>query len=60
MITDTRAADGEVIWQPEPEGSAATGVGQFTAFLTRQGIDIGTGYDELWQWSVDEPEQFWE
>ncbi|MDF9277915.1 acetoacetate--CoA ligase [Arthrobacter sp. EH-1B-1] len=60
MITDAHAADGEVIWQPEPEGSAETGVGRFAAFLDRQGIDVGTGYNELWQWSVDEPEQFWE
>ena len=60
MITDAHAADGEVIWQPEPEDSAETGVGRFAAFLGGQGIDVGTGYDELWQWSVDEPEQFWE
>ncbi|MFL4473732.1 acetoacetate--CoA ligase [Paeniglutamicibacter sp. MACA_103] len=60
MITNAQAADGEVIWQPEPEDAAQTGVGRFAAFLGAQGIDAGTGYDELWAWSVDEPEQFWE
>ncbi|WP_230010270.1 acetoacetate--CoA ligase, partial [Microbacterium sp. Bi128] len=60
MITDAHAADGEMIWQPEPEDSAETGVGRFAAFLDGQDIDVGAGYDELWQWSVDEPEQFWE
>ncbi|MDR7159759.1 acetoacetate--CoA ligase [Arthrobacter sp. BE255] len=60
MILNAHAADGEVIWQPEPGDSAETGVGRFAAFLRGQGIDVGTGYEELWQWSVDEPEQFWE
>lgn len=60
MILNAQAADGEIIWEPDPERSAETGVGQFAAFLDRQGIDAGLGYDELWQWSVDEPEQFWE
>ena len=60
MILNTHAADGEVIWEPDLERSAETGVGHFAAFLGGQGIDVGTGYEELWQWSVDEPEQFWE
>lgn len=60
MIVNARAADGEVIWQPEPQDNAQSGVGRFATFLKGQGIDVGTGYDELWQWSVDEPEQFWE
>lgn len=60
MILNAHAADGEVIWEPDLERSAETGIGQFAAFLGRQGIDVSAGYDELWQWSVDEPEQFWE
>jgi acetoacetyl-CoA synthetase len=60
MITDARAADGEVIWQPAPEDAAQTGVGRFAAFVGEQGINTGTSYDELWAWSVDESERFWE
>ena len=60
MILNAHAADGEVIWEPDLERSAETGIGRFAAFLGGQGIDVGAGYDELWQWSVDEPEQFWE
>jgi acetoacetyl-CoA synthetase len=60
MITNAEAADGEVIWQPDLESTAETGVGRFAAFLASHGIEIGAGYEELWQWSVDEPEQFWE
>jgi acetoacetyl-CoA synthase len=60
MIVNAQAADGEVIWEPAQDLSAETGVGRFSTFLDRQGIDVGSGYDGLWQWSVDEPEQFWE
>ncbi|GAB2717548.1 acetoacetate--CoA ligase [Arthrobacter bambusae] len=60
MIVNAQAADGEVIWEPAQDLSAETGVGRFSTFLGRQGIDVGAGYNELWQWSVDEPEQFWE
>lgn len=60
MILNAHAADGEVIWEPDLERSAETGVGRFAAFLDGQGIGVGMGYDELWAWSVDEPEQFWE
>ncbi|MFJ2145348.1 acetoacetate--CoA ligase [Arthrobacter sp. MYb222] len=60
MITDARAADGEVIWQPAPEDAVQTAVGRFAAFVGEQGINTGTSYDELWAWSVDEPERFWE
>lgn len=60
MILDAQAADGDVIWEPDLERSPETAVERFAAFLGGQGIDVGRGYDELWQWSVDEPEQFWE
>lgn len=60
MITNAQAADGEVIWQPEPQDYAHSGVGRFVAFLEGQGINIGEGYDELWTWSVDETEAFWD
>jgi acetoacetyl-CoA synthetase len=60
MITNAQAADGEVIWEPDLEHSAETCIARFTAFLGGRDIKIGAGYEELWQWSVDEPEQFWE
>ncbi|GAT89652.1 hypothetical protein CVCC1112_4311 [Paenarthrobacter nicotinovorans] len=60
MIVSAQAADGEVIWQPDPESTAETGIGRFATFLRSQDIEIGVGYEELWQWSVDEPEHFWE
>jgi len=59
VIVDAQAADGDVIWQPDSSTVADTGIGRFTEFLRVQGLEIGHGYDEIWQWSVDEPEQFW-
>ena len=43
MILDAQAADGEVIWEPDLERSAETGIGRFAAFLGGQGIDVGAG-----------------
>lgn len=59
MIVDASAADGDVIWEP---GAAVpdTGIGRFVHFLQTQGVDTGEDYDEIWQWSVDNPETFWE
>ncbi|WP_205754470.1 acetoacetate--CoA ligase [Arthrobacter sp. CAU 1506] len=59
MIVDARAADGEVIWEPGT-AVADTGIGRFAGFLRAQGMEIGQDYDEIWQWSVDNPETFWE
>jgi len=60
MITNAQAADGELIWQPDLERAPETGVGRFAEFLAGHSVGIGAGYDELWQWSVDEPGKFWE
>lgn len=60
MITNAQAADGELIWQPDLERALETGVGRFVEFLGGHSVGIGAGYDELWQWSVDEPGKFWE
>ncbi|MCG2621993.1 acetoacetate--CoA ligase [Arthrobacter sp. I2-34] len=60
MIVDAHAADGEVIWQPDLAGNAETGIERFTQFLRTQGVEAGPRYDDVWQWSVDDPERFWE
>ncbi|UNK45704.1 acetoacetate--CoA ligase [Arthrobacter sulfonylureivorans] len=60
MIVDAQAADGEVIWRPGSSAGAETEIGRFAGFLRAQGLEIGQEYDEIWQWSVDHPETFWE
>ena len=34
-------------------------VQSFRQHLHDNGIDVGEGYDALWQWSVDSPAAFW-
>lgn len=60
MIVNAGAADGESIWAPDEADLADTAVVRFAAFVRKRGVDIGEGYEELWQWSVDEPDRFWE
>ncbi|HXF03249.1 MAG TPA: acetyl-coenzyme A synthetase N-terminal domain-containing protein, partial [Arthrobacter sp.] len=60
MIVDAQAADGEVIWRPGSSAGADTEIERFAGFLRAQGLEIGQEYDEIWQWSVDSPETFWE
>ncbi|MEV1129752.1 acetoacetate--CoA ligase [Agromyces sp. NPDC049794] len=59
MIVDPDAADGDILWMLEPEGQATTNVARFAKFVHSRGVHVGDEYDALWQWSVDEPEQFW-
>ena len=59
MIIDPEAAEGEVIWSLGSDLRAGTNVARFSEFLRRRGVHPEEGYDGLWQWSVDEPEQFW-
>ena len=47
------------LWTPSPEHISATEMERFRAWVAgRHAIQID-GYAELWQWSVDELEQFW-
>ena len=49
----TYAIDPTPLWQPTPEQAAATAM---AAFMGQTGHAC---YDDLWQWSVDQPERFW-
>ena len=60
MIIDKEAAFGEVIWRPDPETINASALKRFGEYLRGNGITVGDAYNEIWQWSVDEPERFWE
>ena len=59
MIIDPDAAEGEVLWSLDPAAQAKTNVARFGDFLRHRGLQLDDGYEELWQWSVDEPDQFW-
>jgi acetoacetyl-CoA synthetase len=51
---------GEVLWQPGPEAISSARVTAYARWLAaRHGLDL-RNHDQLWQWSVTEPAEFWE
>ncbi len=64
-IRPERAGDGRLpegpapIWSPDPAHAGHSTVARFARFAgERAGYDL-SGYDKLWQWSVDQIEDFW-
>ena len=50
---------GEVLWTPPPDARATSEIGRFMDFVRdTRGRDF-TGYEDLWNWSIDELEEFW-
>lgn len=60
MIIDAAAAHGEPIWRADAAAVADAAVVRFAEFVCGRGIRLDDGYDDLWNWSVDEPDRFWE
>ncbi len=46
-----------VLWQPRSEAAAAT---QIMALAREQGFEGPDAVARLWQWSVDDPQAFWQ
>jgi acetoacetyl-CoA synthetase len=48
------------IWQPDPDAAADSTIARFSRFVAgRSGVEFG-GYLDLWRWSVDHLESFWD
>jgi acetoacetyl-CoA synthetase len=59
----TRADDTDVptvVWEPAAEYAETGRIGAFLRWLERERGLSFDGYDELWRWSVEELEDFWE
>ncbi|MFG3436003.1 acetoacetate--CoA ligase [Nonomuraea sp. NPDC047897] len=48
-------AEGALLWEPDEETVASARLTRYLEWLGRP----GAGYEEVWQWSVDSPEEFW-
>ncbi|MGO9954843.1 MAG: acetoacetate--CoA ligase [Solirubrobacteraceae bacterium] len=48
-----------LLWTPSAERAAAAVITRYMQWLEREHGLRFAGYDELWQWSVDELEAFW-
>ena len=51
-------AKGKLLWQPEPAFARKTNIAAFMKWLEKRG-QVFDGYNELWNWSVDDLEGFW-
>jgi acetoacetyl-CoA synthetase len=53
------AATGELLWEPSAELVERSRLSEFMRWLTRERGLAFAGYQELWQWSVDDLDGFW-
>jgi acetoacetyl-CoA synthetase len=56
----TQITDGTLLWSPTPHDIANANLTKYMAWLAENKNLHFSDYDELWQWSVDHLEQFWE
>jgi acetoacetyl-CoA synthetase len=59
VTTQPPAAESDVLWQPTPEAAAASRLTRFRDWLQATRGVATADYEQLWQWSVDQPEEFW-
>jgi acetoacetyl-CoA synthetase len=52
--------EGELLWKPSENLKASANITIFQQWLKENKKLSFESYDQLWQWSVDEVEQFWE
>ena len=52
--------EGEVLWTPSPEVVRGAALTRYSQWLAETRGVVTRNYDELWRWSVTEPEAFWE
>ncbi|MGB3635682.1 MAG: AMP-binding protein, partial [Rubrobacteraceae bacterium] len=55
----TEAKEGALLWEPSEEFKANSNIAFYMRWLEEnKGVSFG-GYEELWEWSVTELEEFW-
>lgn len=52
--------DGAPIWTPTRDAIEAARITRFQRRLAAAGLPVGTGYQDLWQWSVTDLAGFWD
>ena len=51
----------DILWTPTAQFAAASRLNHYRSWLSQRGHDFSSNdYQELWQWSVDEPAEFWQ
>jgi hypothetical protein len=49
----------EPIWLPDPDQTPRPQIADFTDFANQRTGQAMAGFDDLWQWSVDDLDGFW-
>lgn len=58
-LQDSAPLSAEPLWRPDPARVAAGNAAAFRAAVRqRHGLSLDS-FDDLWRWSVDQPESFW-
>ena len=55
----TRVAEGRLLWAPTERSTADARVTRYVEWLAERGLRFG-GYEELWRWSVEDVDAFWQ
>ena len=57
----TAGGKGKVMWRPDPDAVQATSLVAFarSVGLPATGADPYMDYEQLWEWSVEQPDEFW-
>ena len=52
---------GATLWEPDAKTVKNARVSRYLRWLADRGADLGgtPGYQDLWEWSVDHPGEFW-
>lgn len=51
---------GQLLWSPTPEQAQASRLHQYQQWLAQRGTLPPGSYEDLWRWSVDELDDFWQ
>ena len=57
---NTGTREGDLLWTPSPEWVASANVTAFMSWLARERGRRFTAYHELWRWSVEDLDGFWQ
>jgi acetoacetyl-CoA synthetase len=60
ITSEDRAGTPPVLWQPTVTDRDGSRVGEFLRWLARERGLAFAGYHDLWRWSVDQLEDFWD
>src|SRR5215207_9469965 len=58
-VSMTEAAEGTLLWEPSEELKENANISRYMEWLEREKDLSFSDYEELWEWSVTEVEEFW-